>query len=335
MQGIRAHLGLGVLIVVLSAFAGCDRLSYRSLSRRVTEVIETGRYDEALQTVEARRAKNATDTRLLAERVLLYLASGDRQARPKMVAAQKEFETAGGNRLELLFVAGESRIPAVRQNTAYLWGTLKDPAGLEALEVLAQEKDPDVRSEAVRALARLANPSSYGLLLILLRDKSWEVRAASAEALMRLKKSEALPNLLRSASDVDDYTKSKIREAIVALANSSQASLLRDRLNRGERPAKIAAAFALGKFNDPVAVPFLVELIQDSNFDDRPTAARTLAAIGGDKVAALFEIMLPVEQDKWVKLSILKFFGSRNDAQAYRVLKEYRERVESGEQDLF
>lgn len=335
MRVIRASLWLGLFGVALITLNGCDRSSYRALNRRVTTAIENGKYYDALHGVESRLANNATDTKLLAERVFLYFASADRRVRSQMVSAQREFEAAGGDRLALLSAAGESRLPTVRQNAAYVWGVLRDPAGLHCLKVLAQERNPEVRAEAVRALAKLADPSSYTLLLIHLRDKSWEVRAASAEALIRLGKPDALPNLLRSANDGDDYAKSKIREAITALASPSQVPLLRNQLDRGERPAKIAAALALGKLNDPAAVPFLMELIQDPKFDDRPAGARTLAEIGGDKVAPLFEKMLPTEADKWVKLSILKFFSNRNDAQAHRVLDEYRQRREESGQDLF
>lgn len=324
-----------MLGVALVTFNGCDRSPYRSLNRRVTTAIENGKYYDALHGVENRLAKDARDTKLLAERVFLYFASDDRKVRSQIVTAQREFEAAGGDRLALLSAAGESRLPVVRQNAAYVWGALRDSAGLDSLRVLSQERNPAVRAEAVRALAKLADPSSYTVLLIHLRDRSWEVRAASAEALIRLGKPEALPNLLRSANDGDDYAKSKIREAITVLASPSQVPLLRNQLDRGERLAKIAAALALGKLHDPVAVPFLMELIQDPKFDDRPASARTLGEIGGDKVAPLFEKMLPTEPDKWVKLSILKFFSNRNDAQAHRVLHEYRQRVEDTDQDLF
>lgn len=331
MEVTRARLWVAIAGIAFGAFPGCDQPSYRSLNRRVTTVIEEGKYYKALQTVEGSLAKNSRDTKLLAERVLLYLASPDRKVRSQMVVAQREFEAAGGNRMDLLSAAAESRIPAVRKNAAYVWGALKDPSGIQLLKALAQEKDAEVRAEAVRSLARLADPSSYALFLILLRDKSWEVRAASAEALIELKRSDALPNLLRAANDGDRYAKAKIRDAIIVLARPSQAPLLRNQLNQGERPTKIAAALALGKLGDPAAVPFLMEIIQDPEFDGRPEAAQMVGEIGGDKVALLFEKMLPVEQDRWVADAIVKFFSARNDDQANRVLEEYRQRNGGGE----
>lgn len=335
MQGIRTVPLFGAIAALFVMSAGCDRSPFTPLDRRVTSAIEKGKYAETVRDVEDHLAKDPKNGKLLAERVFLYLASPSRDIKPAIISAEKNFEAGGGKRLDLLSVAAQSTIPAVRQNTAWLWGALKDPAGLGALQALAQEKDFNVRLAAIGAIGRIAQPSSQNLLLLILRDKSWEIRAAAAEALQNLKNPGALPNLLRSANDGDDYAKSKIREAIIALADPAYAELLRKKLKTGERSTKIAAALALGKLRDTASVPFLMELVQDPKFDDRPAAAQTLAAIGGDQAAPLFEKMLPVEKDKWVKLPIIKFFGARNDTQAARVLQEYRERVAAGEQDLF
>ncbi|MGW8250270.1 MAG: HEAT repeat domain-containing protein [Anaerolineales bacterium] len=136
------------------------------------------------------------------------------------------------------------------------WGT----KGLEALEPLLADPDADRRWWAVRALAEIPDPQAAKLLIQALEDPEPAVRACAARGLQERPDERAIPALAAALADTD---------ALVA------------------RLAGNALAAAGG-----MAVPALLETLQDGPFQSQVEAARALALIGDtSSIPALFEVL--------------------------------------------
>ncbi|MBX7221330.1 MAG: HEAT repeat domain-containing protein [Blastocatellia bacterium] len=194
----------------------------------------------------------------------------------------------------------------VRRLTAAALGRIPDARSVEPLQALA-EKDTDgrVRAAAALALGTIGDQTAIDLLMGRLGDKDPEVRQAAAMSLGRLRNPYATQALVNALND--DYA--DVREAI-ALAlealrwkprnEDEQALLIVSRkdwdgaavcgapaveflvkaLTDRQNNVRMAAAYALGKIRDPLAVDRLISSLKHPEREVKRAAAEALGEIG-------------------------------------------------------
>lgn len=273
------------------------------------EMLKTADYEQALKDVNRGLEKDPNKIVLLEDRLILLLGNGNPQAREDVLKTQARLDAAGGGRFILLEQA-QSRLPQVRQQTAYLLGVLREPDGLSALKGLAEDENDEVRAEAVHALAKLNAPDAKKLLMIRLRDGYWKVRAEAAAALAKSKDPAVTSQLFRVVADPDDYARMQILNAVLDLADPSQTDFYLNALDSDEIHKKTAAALALAKIHRAEAVPALIDLLKDKDGPERLQLAQALIRLHADP--ARLEALLKNERNPQVKEVFLQYLQQRS-----------------------
>ncbi len=293
-----------LIVSLVVTTVGCERPPSSDAHYRVMAMLKTSDYEQVLRDVNRRLEKDPKKIVLLEDRLILLLANASPQARAEVLKTQARLDAVGAGRFILLEQA-QSRHPQVRQQTAYTLGVLRGPYGLKALENLAEDEDQEVRAEAVHALAKLNHPDARKLLMIRLRDGYWKVRAEAAAALAKSKDPTMTKQLFRSVDDSDDYARMQILDAVLDLADVSQADLYLDDLDSPNIFRKIAAALALAKIHRAEAAPVLIELLKDKNSPERLKAAQSLVRLRADP--SNFDALIKNERNPQVKEVFLQY----------------------------
>jgi HEAT repeat protein len=178
----------------------------------------------------------------------------DDRAREVRAAAARSLGRLGAAEAvePLVYAFAERRLPRSIAGQSLL---AIGPAALERLRGLAGAEEPEARAFAVELVGFLGDASDDRLLVDRLRDTSAEVRARAARALGRLGAEEATAELTRALDDRISFV-------------------------RG------AAADALAVVGDRRAVPRLLALAREDEFDAAQAAARAAASLAPDAVVA-------------------------------------------------
>ncbi len=293
-----------LIVFLVVTTAGCERPPSSEAHYRVMAMLKTSDYEQVLKEVNRRLEKDPKKIVLLEDRLILLLANANPQARAEVLKTQARLDAVGAGRFILLEQA-QSRNAQVRQQTAYTLGVLRGAYCLEALKNLAEDKDQEVRAEAVHALAKLNHPDAKKLMMIRLRDGYWKVRAEAAEALAKSKDPTVTKQLFRSVDDSDDYARMQIFDAILDLANASQADLYLDELDSPNIFRKIAAALALAKIHRTEVIPVLISLLKEKNSPERLEVAQCLVQLRADP--SIFDSLIKNERNPQVKEVFLQY----------------------------
>ncbi len=175
-----------------------------------------------------------------------------------------------------------SDVPSVQIFAAKKVAEMRLPDGAAMLIPCLSSRDAKVRQAAAQALGEIGDVAGVGSLTSLLDDADSKVAAAAATSLGRLKVTDAAPALLRllnrgaaesAASAARALGDIGVRQAVPALSEA----LLNEKL---EGAAREEAAAALGKLNDPAALPALVSSLDSPDDRIRWAAADSLGRLG-------------------------------------------------------
>ncbi|MDX6651460.1 MAG: hypothetical protein QOJ38_241 [Solirubrobacterales bacterium] len=166
-----------------------------------------------------------------------------------------------------------------RGRAAYLLG---DAGSAEAvvplLRVLADDSDRDVRSAAARSLGRLGEETAAAPLALALVEKHVP-RAVASQALLAIGPA-ALPGLV----DLKDHPEPDVRELVArllgVLGGPAEAEYLHALVEDPSAPVRAAAARALGRIGDARASAALTARLEDRIPAVRAAAATALGALG-------------------------------------------------------
>lgn len=202
----------------------------------------------------------------------------DRRAVPGLIKASKE-QNEGWDATKRVWIAA-------------LWalGEIKDPKAISALiSALRYSTAPDdVQGSAVDALVKIGNPAIPGLLSAL-KDKNYYVVRGAIRTLFAIKYRAIVPALIKTLDNKSNYAKeaaasalggigdkAAVRPLLRALNHPSTSPITdmrrrhswKHRLRLGEldvdAPYPTSAIIdALGKLNDPEAVPALIGRLHD------------------------------------------------------------------------
>ena len=135
-------------------------------------------------------------------------------------------------------------------------------------------------------LGWLAGPASAQStadeLSALLKDKEVVVRRAAAFALKyNLQSDRALPSLIDAFKDVDEIVRANASDAITLMTPKEAVPALTQALRATDPNIRINAAHTLGRIKryTDAAIPNLVFMLKDENYDARQAAAEALKRI--------------------------------------------------------
>ena len=162
----------------------------------------------------------------------------------------------------------------VRREAAITLGEMGDERCVEPLCKALYDGDWQVREVAVEALGQIGSPA-VEMLIKMVRD--WDVRKYVIMALGKIRDERVLDPLmvqLRSDEFRDDAT-----NALVELGEPALDRLVKALKDKDEAVRK-QAVLALGRIKHGGAVDPLIEMLGDSDWFTRLTAAAALEAIG-------------------------------------------------------
>ncbi|MDO9539388.1 MAG: HEAT repeat domain-containing protein [Methanocalculus sp.] len=173
-------------------------------------------------------------------------------------------------------------VPFVRAAAAEALGEIADIRAQHPLIELTNDDEPDVQVAAVAALGHFPDVTIIATLILLLVHDNYRVQKAAIDALIRVG-STALP----------------------ALTHALDAPSLQVRIN---------AVTALGRMEDPVIIPILIQYLDDENEEMRQTIARSLSRFGLAAIPPLSEILR--QGTRLQKMTALDTFGRMSEDEA-------------------
>ena len=260
-----------VMIVLL--FAGCARSPERAALGKANALLDEGRVQAALDTVQDYLRQHPDSAPLLRMRVVVLL----RQEQIDLAALALQ-KLPGGDPILAEILRHRDRI--VRENAAKLIAVQPNADNFHEIVRALDDQDPAVRRYCARALGRLGNPSALKPLFQLLSDDNWFVRAEAATALGRIGDDRAVGWLVQLLSDQDGYVRYSATSALHALAKESSRSLLLRTLESAGSADQFWIAVALAKLHDPAVLIPLTNVVQSKDVDVRRLAAEALGECG-------------------------------------------------------
>jgi HEAT repeat protein len=211
---------------------------------------------------------------------------------------------------------GMAQSPETGFREAALWsltfGPLVDPADRTAqLMRLAEDRplDAQLRCDAIRALAAVREDRVIDLLMRLLEQEprrkialppgqptqqqvmalrfvqARDVAAWAAGALGQLEGKQALPLLLKTAEEPEDFfLRLMSMQALIHWSAPEAVPVLMRRSTDPLPDNRVVALIGLMKLGDKTAVPSVLARLSDDNSSVRAQAVTTLAALGGPSV---------------------------------------------------
>lgn len=199
--------------------------------------------------------------------------------------AVDDFATIGASAVERLVSALRDERWRVRESAAKALGLIKDTRAVDGLIATLRDRDGSVRTIAAEALGRLGDPKAIKSLMALFKDSSKLVRVAATIALMQIGEATVEP-LMEGLKDENFQVRLHSVEALGGITSDypTGRSWLKDSrpvpglialLKDKDRAVREDAAIALGMIGDPIAVPALVEAMQDGT-----VRVRAIMALG-------------------------------------------------------
>lgn len=155
------------------------------------------------------------------------------------------------------------------------------PRGVAALRAMRKGTDDKARESAIRAVGQSQLTIATDELAIALADPSPRVRREAAEALSRMGTPEAGRALAKFISDHPDLVEEETLVALGFTSGKDNAEILTGFLEDPSPILRRAAAKALGRINDPVAIAALDRAVrQPGDPDLRRAAIQALRIMG-------------------------------------------------------
>ena len=165
----------------------------------------------------------------------------------------------------------------IRREAAITLGEMGDERCVEPLCHALRDGDWQVREVAIDGLGQIGSPA-VELLIKLLRD--WDVRKYAITALGKIRDERVLDPLMLQLRN--DEFKDDAVNALVELGEPALSRLIKALKDKDENVRK-QAVLALGRIKHVEAIDPLIDMLADSDWFTRLTAAAALEAIGEDR----------------------------------------------------
>ncbi|XZN90796.1 MAG: HEAT repeat domain-containing protein [Microcoleus sp.] len=168
----------------------------------------------------------------------------------------------------------------VRSKVADALGKIGDQAAIPALLKLVDDSDSDVRSKAAYALGKIGDQVAIPSLLKLVDDSDSDVRSKVADALGKIGDQVAIPSLLKLDKDSDINVRWSAAYALHKIDSQAVRWSAAYALHKIDSQAvRWSVAYALHKIDSQTAIPRLLKLAENSEFDVRRKAIDAIANI--------------------------------------------------------
>ena len=165
----------------------------------------------------------------------------------------------------------------VRREAAITLGEMGDERCVEPLCNALRDGDWQVREVAIESLGQVGSPA-VEMLIKLLRD--WDVRKYAIIAMGKIRDERVLDPLMLQLKN--DEFKDDATNALVELGEPSLERLIKALKDKDENIRK-QAVLALGRIKHRDAIDPLIDMLADSDWFTRLTAAAALESIGDDR----------------------------------------------------
>jgi HEAT repeat protein len=146
--------------------------------------------------------------------------------------------------------------------------TLNDPQDIEAVLRLSGamgNEESIVRWTATEALALIGDETATASLLHALHDKSWTVKLAAIRGMVNMKKDAAITGLLQVIDDPNSLVREAVAETLGIIGDPNISEYLAKLLEDDDDFVRRAAAESLGGLTDESVVDSLAVALQNEN----------------------------------------------------------------------
>ena len=260
-------------LMIVLLFAGCAQSPERAALNKANTLLDAGKAQTALDTVESYLRQHPDSAPLLRMRVVVLL----RKERPDLAALALQ-QVPAGQPITPEILRHRDRV--VRENAAKLVSEQPNANDLQEIIRALDDSDPWVRGYCTRALGQIGNPTALKPLFRLLTDDNWFVRAETAKAIGKLGDERAIGWLVQLLQDPDGTVRYSVWSALHDLAvESARPSLLRV-LESAVPADKFAIAAALARLHDPAVLDSLADAAKSKDAEIRRLAAGALGECG-------------------------------------------------------
>lgn len=230
-----------------------------------------------------------------------------------------------------LFVALRDKDEKIRDEAAYVLGQYKDPQVIEKIIIALGDRNQLLRAGAAKAMGHILHPRAMMPLVQMLEDEDSRVRQAASETLEKYHwrphdETEAARYCvaMQHWNECQAYGKHAVEPLVAALNGDDpeirrQASLLLSKLNWQPKDDKAKGSFCVAKQDwdecrslGNAAVPALVQELRSEQWQQRASAADTLAKIGNpDAIQPLIKALQDDNAD--VRVAIVEALATYKD----------------------
>lgn len=200
----------------------------------------------------------------------------------------------------------KDRRAEVRVKAAEVLGEIGDVRAVPALTAAMNDSDAVVRAVTAHALGGLEDARAVSALIAALKDSDSRVRRSAAWALGEINDARAVPALIEALRDPDADVQARAACGIGALkADGIDQTQFADAVPRliemledpGVAGINVCAAEALGRIEDPRAVPALLALLKIDNYKLQATVAEALGGFTDPQVVSVLANLLHAFKD--------------------------------------
>ncbi|MFZ5806796.1 MAG: HEAT repeat domain-containing protein [Verrucomicrobiota bacterium] len=314
-------------IVVLSVcVTGCSTKEDRVIDQ-VESLIESSQFNQALEMLQQALRENPSNKKLLRQKILLLLKSGQVDF---AVATYKKLAEVSPND-SVLKNALKDKNTVVKVAAIKALGLLKDASAAERLISVAKDSDQNVRKAVIVALGDMKNEKAIPLLIQYLKDKDWFIRAEAANALGKVGNSAAADALFKLLEDSDQYVRRNARQALQNLTTKENKSVYVKALENPDASIKIMAALALAHTEDRAGVPILLSEFEKAGSDDQVEMIKAFIKLR--EAEAVPKIRVAMSHSKTaVRVHAILALGWFKDTESAALLRQIsQDKSESGE----
>lgn len=207
----------------------------------------------------------------------------------------------------------------VREHAALALGRIGHPIAVNALiQLMVNDNYASVRQACAEALGMIGSPAAIDALIQVLNgNDEASVRAAAARSLGMIGGEEVIPHLINALMDPNSGVRFAAMEGLVFVGSAAIDDLIAA-LGHSNGYVRVYSAMALGEIGDPSAIPALIALMDDDNYEIRKAAGIAISKMGETGFATLISAL---SNSNWkVRQAVAIALGTLNDPRAVQPL---------------
>lgn len=211
----------------------------------------------------------------------------------------------------------------VRSSAIYALERIRTPLAVETLYMLLESKNVRDRARAVNALGWIKDKKAVSRLMALLNDdKNSDASHGIPFALKQINDLQVIPTFLELLKSDKGWVRKTAVRALGEIGNASHTSqVMNTALTESDADIKLAVIEALGKLQNPIALPYLIDSLGTDFLEGEAITA--LERLGKAAKAALPEIIKIIQnKDGLHRWSAVRCLGKIGDADVTDLLIE-------------